>query len=109
MSAVRDRRLRLALGTWASAAFAVLWIGAAVNVVGDGRLAPDAWRWVTDLAAVPQLVAWVVLLPATVALWASQSDLPAVLGWVVAAGLVVWTVVAWAGLARALLAGRRAR
>lgn len=101
-----DRRLRIWLGAWASLAFLVLWVGALLSLAGGGRLADDAWSWLTGLPGLIGLAVWVLLLPAAVGLWASQAGLPGIVGWLVVVGLVLWTGVAWLGLARALRTGR---
>ncbi len=108
VSTSHDRGLRLALGLWASLAFLVLWVGAAANLAGGGHLATDSWTWLTSLPDVVGFAVWVLLLPVAVGLWASQADPPAIVGGLVAFGLVLWTAVAWLGLARTLGAGRRA-
>lgn len=107
MSAAADRWLRLSLGAWASLAFLVLWAGAALNLAGGGSLAADAWAWLGGLPDLVGFAAWVLLLPVAVGLWASQSDPPALVGGLIALGLVLWTAVAWFGLARAAWAGPR--
>jgi hypothetical protein len=96
------RRLRLSLGLWASLAFLVLWVGAAANLAGGGHLAIDSWTWLAGLPDIVGFAVWVLLLPVAVGLWASQTDPPAIVGGLVALGLVLWTAVAWLGLARTL-------
>ena len=93
------------LGAWASLVFLVLWAGALLDLAGGGRLAPDAWSWLAGLPDLAGFAAWVLLLPVAVALWASQSGLPGVVGWLLLVGLALWTVVAWLSLARSLRAG----
>jgi len=102
-----DRSIRVTLAIWASVAFLAMWVGVALNLAGGGRLAGDAWSWLTSLSDVLRLVAWVVVLPVTIGLWAAASGVPPVVGGVVVVGLVAWTAVAWFGLARALQTGRR--
>ena len=108
MNARADRRIRLALGGWASLAFLALWAGVALNLVGSGRLAGDAWSWLTALPGIVQLAVWVLVLPVAVGLWAAVSSVPAVVGGVIVVGLVAWTAVAWFGLVRILQARRGA-
>ena len=88
-------------------AFLVLWAGAAASLPWGGQLAVDAWAWLTGLPDLVGFAAWVLLLPVAVGLWASQADPPAVIGGLVALGLVLWTGVAWLGLARTLRSVRR--
>lgn len=102
VSATLDRRLRLVLGGWASLVFAALWLGAAANLASGGQPAADAWAWQGALPAILAIPLWVALLPIGVGLWASQAGVPAIVGAVVVSGLVVWTGVAWGGLALAL-------
>jgi hypothetical protein len=101
-----DRAIRLVLGTWASAVLGALWIGLLVDTAGGGHLAADGWRTLSSLALPAQIVSWVLFLPVAVGLWASQADLSAVAGVAVLLGLVLWTAVAWTGLARTLVAAR---
>jgi hypothetical protein len=104
VAAAADRRLRLALGLWASAIFAVLWTSIVVNALGVAGLADDAWRALADLPPVVGVAVWLLCLPILVALWAAQPGQPAILVAFVVVGLVAWTAVAWFGLARTLLA-----
>jgi hypothetical protein len=88
----------LAIG--ALGVFAVTWIFVAAAVLTDGGLLADTWAWLTGLEAPASVVAWVVLLPLAVFLWAWQAD-PA--SWAMAlvmAGLVGWTLLAVGGLRR---------
>jgi hypothetical protein len=96
------RLLGIILGVWASAAFLVLWAGAVLNLAAGGHVAGDAWSWLGELPDLAQFAAWILLLPVAVALWVSQSDVPELVRTVAALGLVLWTAVAWIGLARAL-------
>jgi hypothetical protein len=106
-AAAADRRLRLSLGLWASALFALLWAGVVISSLSGGGIANDAWRALTELPPVVALAAWLLCLPIPVALWTSQSGLPTILVAFVVMGLVAWTTVAWVGLARTL--GARGR
>lgn len=99
-----SRRASLVLGTWASAVFVVLWAGAVIGVSGDGALFADAWSWIWSLGTIAAVVVWVLLLPLCVGLWATQAALPTLAMVGVITVLVVWTAVAWVGLARALIA-----
>jgi hypothetical protein len=103
-----DRRIRVALGSWASLAFLVLWVGVALNLVHGGRLAGDAWSWLAALPGALQLVVSVLVLPVTIGLWVSEADVPTFVEGAVVLGLVAWTGVAWFGLLRILQTRRRA-
>jgi len=92
------RRLRLALGIWASTVFVVLWAGAIAGAAGGGQPFEDAWRALGGLDGAARLAAWVVFLPIAVALWAANAELPAPILALVAIGLVAWTAAAWGGL-----------
>jgi hypothetical protein len=92
----------IVLGTWAVAVFAILWIGLVAGALGDGRVLADAWAWLDGLAPVARVVAWVLFLPAAIGLWAWNATLPAPAVIAVVAGLVAWTAVAVASLARTL-------
>ncbi len=107
MGASASRRLRLGLGVWASLAFLVLWAGALLDLLGGGHLAADAWGWLAGLPDLVGFALWVLLLPVAVALSASQSGLPVLVGGLVVTGLVLWTAVAWIGLARTLVSGHQ--
>ncbi len=96
----------LVLGTWASAAFVLLWAGALVGVADDGALFAEAWAWIGSLGPVAAVVVWIVFLPVCVGLWATQAALPTAVLVLVVVLLAAWTAAAWAGLARALVAGR---
>ena len=102
MGAATDQRLRLFLGLWASALFALLWAGLVISALSGGGLALDAWRALSELPPVVGLAVWILGLPIPVALWASQAELPALVVAFVVVGLVAWTSVAWVGLARTL-------
>ena len=108
MSGQGRQLVSLALGIWASALFVVLWAGFAVNAANGGQLAASAWQALTALPPVAEAAVWVLCLPVTVALWASQAALSGIAGPLVVLGLALWTAVAWAGLARALRARRTA-
>jgi hypothetical protein len=105
VGASASRRLRLGLGVWAALAFLVLWAGALLDLASGGRLAADAWAWLSGLPDPVGFAAWVALLPVAVALWASQTEVPAIVGGLIAVGLVLWTAVAWFGLARTIASG----
>jgi hypothetical protein len=98
----RDRRLQLALGTYAVLVLAALWVGFAVGLVAGGQAFADAWAWLNGLEPIARVVAWILFLPIAVGLWAWNADLPAPVFAAVAVGLVVWTLVAVGSLVRAL-------
>jgi hypothetical protein len=96
------RALEVALGLYAAAVFSVLWIGFAVGLATGGGLLVDAWAWLTGLEPVAAVLAWILLLPIAVGLWAWNAvGSPLVMG-AVAVGLVAWTLVAVSGLVRTL-------
>lgn len=99
-----ERRATRALGGWAVGVFALLWLGLALTVIAAPGLPDEAWSWLRSLAPVPQVLAWVLFLPAAVGLWAWVSELPLVAGLAVWLGLVAWTATAVASLGRALRA-----
>jgi hypothetical protein len=98
----RDRRLQVALGTYAVVVFAVLWVGFAVGLVSSGQAFADAWGWLNGLEPVARIAAWILFLPIAIGLWAWNADLPAPAFAAVYAGLVAWTLVAVVGLVRAV-------
>jgi hypothetical protein len=104
MTAARrpGRVLAIGLGVYASAVFAVMWLGFAVALLWQPDLIEDAWQALRSLAPLPQVVAWILFLPIAVGLWAWTSDLPALVLVAVGAGLVVWTLAALGSLARNL-------
>lgn len=96
------RVLELLVGLYGAAIFAVLWIGFAVGLAAGGAVFVEAWAWLTGLEPFAAIVAWVLLLPIAVGLWAWNAvGSPLVTGMILA-GLVAWTFLAVAGLARTL-------
>jgi hypothetical protein len=93
--------VEIVLSTYAVLVFAILWIGVAIGIADGGRLLTDAWTRLTGLEVVAQVALWILFLPIAVLLWAWNSGLAAPFAWVVALGLLTWTLVALAGLARA--------
>ena len=71
----RDRRLQLALGTYAVLVFAVLWVGFALGLIAGGQAFADAWAWLNGLEPVARIAAWVLFLPIAVGLWAWNAGL----------------------------------
>jgi hypothetical protein len=92
--------LRLALVFGALAVFLVLWIYVAVGVLTDGTLLADTWAWLSGLDLPANVVAWVVLLPLGVYLWAWQAALAPWAMALVMVGLGAWTMLALSGLRR---------
>ena len=103
----RHRAIEIVLGTYAVLIFAILWIGLAVGLANGGRLFVDAWVGLTGLEVAAQIVLWILFLPITVVLWAWNAGLPSLLVSAVALGLMAWTLVAIAGLTRAVRAGHQ--
>ncbi len=97
----RDRRLQLALGTYAVLVFGVLWVGFAFGLIAGGQAFADAWAWLNGLDPVARIAAWVLFLPIAVGLWAWNAALPAPVVVAVLVGLVAWTLVAGGSLVRA--------
>jgi hypothetical protein len=97
----RERRLQLALGTYAVLVFAVLWVGFALGLVAGGQAFADAWAWLNGLEPLARIAAWVLFLPITIGLWAWNADPPALVFAICVAGLIAWTLVAVGSLVRA--------
>jgi hypothetical protein len=95
----------IGLGVYASAVLAAMWLALAVSLLGQPDLPDQAWQALRSLPAVPQVVAWLLFLPAAVGLWAWASDLPGLVVAAVGAGLIVWTLAAFGSLARTLRTG----
>ena len=104
----RDRAIRIVLGTYAVLVFAVLWFGLAIGLADGGRLFEEWWAVLTGPDVVARLVLWICFLPIGVGLWAWNAGPPPLVAGVVVLGLVAWTLVAVAGLLRAIRGGRRA-
>ena len=100
----RSARLATGLGVYATAVLVVMWVGFAIALVSDPDLLDQAWRSLRELPVVPQVLAWVLLLPAAIGLWAWTADLPTLAGLAVVAGLVGWTLVAVRSFVRSLRA-----
>jgi hypothetical protein len=100
-----ERRRGLADRAFAVGAFALfvaLWIGFAVVALGDPRAFDPVWDWLRGLPTAISIVVWVVFLPLTVGLWIWESTWPPLVGLLLAAGMVAWTLIAVAGLWRAV-------
>ena len=94
------RALEIGLSLYGIAIFTVLWVGFAVGLATGGDLLIDAWAWLTGLEAVAAVIAWILLLPIAVGLWAWNAVGSALVIGAVAGGLVVWTLVMAAGAMR---------
>ena len=97
-------RVDLVLAVGAFALFVLLWVGFAVALAGNRGLLDAAWDWLRGLPTPAQVVVWVAILPIAVGLWIWESTWPSIVGFSLAAGMVAWTLVAVAGLARAVRA-----
>jgi len=94
------RAFEIGLSLYGIAIFTVLWVGFAVGLATGGDLLVDAWAWLTGLEPVAVLIAWILLLPIAVGLWAWNAvGSPLVIG-AVAVGLVAWTLVMASGAVR---------
>jgi len=83
-----------------------MWIGAVLAMLGTGAILGEAWAWLGSLGPVAAVAVWIPFLPVCIGLWATQSGLAAPALFAVIALLLVWTAVAWAGLARQIAARR---
>ena len=94
------RAFDVGLSLYGAAIFTVLWVGLAIGLATGGDLLVDAWTWLGSLEPVWAVVAWILLLPIAVGLWAwNAAGSPLVMG-AVLAGLVAWTGLALSGLKR---------
>lgn len=93
------RRAQIGLSLYVTALFAALWLA---FVVAETATLDGAWRWLTDLPLPLQVLAWILMLPGAFWLWVRQANLEPF--WEVAAitALLAWTLLALAGLYRAL-------
>ncbi len=102
------RILDTGLPLLASAVFVVVWIYVALAAFTDSTLPAETWAWLEGLELVPAVIAWLVLLPLGVFLWAWQAELESIWFWLIMLALAGWTWIAWAGTARSLARlGRR--
>lgn len=88
----------------AFAMFVVVWVGLAVAQRGDHAFLDTTWEWLRGLPAPVAVVVWLVFLPIAVGLWIWESSWTPLVGGLLAVGMVVWTLVAVAGLRRAFRA-----
>lgn len=99
------RAFEVALSLYGAAVFTVLWGGLIAGVATGGALLVDAWAWLTGLDTIAAVVAWVLLLPIAVGLWAWNEAGSVLVQGAVLVGLVAWTLLVARGLARTF--GRR--
>jgi hypothetical protein len=99
---VYGRWLQLGLGVYATAVFAVMWVGFALALISQPDSLDEAWQSLRGLPPVPQVAAWILFLPIAVGLWAWTSDLHPAVAAAVVVGLVLWTLAAVSGLIRAV-------
>jgi hypothetical protein len=86
----------------AFAMFIVVWVGFVLALRGDHGFVDSAWQWLRGLPVPVQVVVWVIVLPIAVSLWIWESTWPPLVGFLLAGGMVAWTLVAVGGLVRAL-------
>ena len=92
----------LAISIAALAVFVAMWVGFAYALVADPGLLDEAWDRLVALSAPVAVVAWVLFLPIAVGLWIWHSSWPPVVGFLLAAGMVAWTLAALSATVRAL-------
>ena len=97
-----ERALEIFLGLYGAAIFAVLWVGFVVGLATGGDLLVDAWAWLSGLEPVAAVIAWVLLLPIAIGLWAWNAVGSPLVTVAVGVGLVAWTLVMASGLLRTL-------
>jgi hypothetical protein len=95
-------RSGLLFAAGAFAMFVVVWVGSAVALTGDAAFVDSAWQWLRGLPAPVEVVVWVVFLPIAVGMWIWESTWQPFVGFLLACGMVGWTLVAVSGLRRAL-------
>ena len=94
------RVLEVALSLYGAAIFTLLWVGFAIGLATGGRVLADGWAWLSGLEPLAAVVAWILLLPIAIGLWAWNAvGSPLVTG-AVAVGLIAWTLVAASGVVR---------
>jgi hypothetical protein len=94
------RAFEIGLSLYGIAIFTVLWVGFAVGLATGGHLLVDAWAWLTGLAPVAAVIAWILFLPIAVGLWAWNAVGSALVIGAVTVGLVAWTLVMASGAMR---------
>ena len=94
------RAFEIGLSLYGIAIFTVRWVGFAVGLATGGDLLVDAWAWLTGLEPVAAVIAWILLLPIAVGLWAWNAVGSTLVIGAVAVGLVGWTLLMAAGAMR---------
>ena len=94
------RALEIGLSLYGIAIFTVLWVGFAIGLATGGDLLVNAWAWLTGLAPVAAVIAWILFLPIAVGLWAWNAVGSSLVIGAVAVGLVAWTLVMASGAMR---------
>lgn len=101
------RALEVGIGLYGAIVFTVLWAGFAVGLATGGGLLVDAWDRLSGLEPAAAVIAWIMLLPIAVGLWAWNAAGSVLVIALVGVVLVAWTLLAVDGLAKAF--GRRRR
>ena len=99
------RAFEVGLSLYGAVIFTVLWVGLAIGVATGGDLLIDAWTSLTALEPIPAVIAWVLLLPIAVGLWAWNAAGSTLVIGAVTVGLVAWTALAVSGVVKTF--GRR--
>lgn len=99
------RAFEVGLSLYGAIVFTVLWVGFAVGLATGGDLLVDAWAWLSGMEPLAAVVAWILLLPIAVGLWAWNAAGSFVAIVLVGVGLVAWTLLAVSGLLKTF--GRR--
>ena len=89
------------LSTYAIVIFVILWVGFAIALVVNREWLDVLWDWVRALPSVAEIVVWVLFLPIMTGLWAWESSWPTIVGLLVVAGLIGWTLLAASSFLRA--------
>lgn len=100
------RLLDITLPILASVVLVLVWAYVALALFTDSALPADTWAWLEGLELVPAVIAWLLLLPLGVFLWAWQAELEPIWFGLVMVGLAGWTFLAWSGSIRALVRRR---
>lgn len=100
------RAIEVGISLYGAVVFTVLWVGFVIGLVTGGGLLVDAWAWLTSLGPIAAVVAWILLLPIAVGLWAWNTAGSVLVIGLVGVGLVAWTLLAVSGLLKTF--GRRA-